>query len=222
MSVIEAPFGFFEVGKEGIGPDTAESCQAGFGVTPEGLNSIDVPASPGEFIGTVVNAIMPVAFENQAVVSAPSIGEDDALVDRKDMSLNHLDVFGFRIIGEGGTNDSAASFEKPDNWNLPRRTTPANAANPSWSEVAFIHFNTTGKRRCLGIGQFNNPPAEQAVDAVSRVLVDLGQTTRFERFHISAKQRQNCSKFTLRNARMLEILVFHCLSSYYDSSRTVI
>ena len=75
MSVIETPFGFFEVGKEGIGADTAQPGQTGFGVAPERFNAIDVAASPGEFVGAMMNPIMLVAFENQAVVSAPSIGK---------------------------------------------------------------------------------------------------------------------------------------------------
>ena len=55
MSVIETPFCFLEVGKEGLGTDTAQSGQTGFCVTPKRLDAIDVTASPGEFIGTVVD-----------------------------------------------------------------------------------------------------------------------------------------------------------------------
>jgi hypothetical protein len=82
MAVIETPFGFLEVGKEGNGADAAQSGQTGFCVAPERLDAIDVAAPPGEFVGAVMNPIMFVSFENQAVVSAPSIGKDDAFVDR--------------------------------------------------------------------------------------------------------------------------------------------
>ena len=191
MAVIKTPFGFLEVGKEGIGADAAQSGQTGFGVAPERLNAIDVASSPGEFIGAVVNPIMLVACENQAVVSAPPVGENDAFVDRRDMSLNHLEKFSFRTIGQGGTDNSSASFEKADNRDFPRCSTPPDAANPSRSEVAFIHFHTPGKRRRFGICQFNNPPAKQAVKAMGCVLVDLGQSTRFECFHIGAEEFQN-------------------------------
>ena len=151
----------------------------------------------GKFVGAVVNQVMFVAFENQAVVSAPSIGKDDAFVDRRDMPLNHLEEFNFRTIGQGGTDDPAASFEKTDNRDFPRCPASANATNPSWSKGAFIHFHTPGGRRCLGMGQFHDPPAEQAVYAMSGVLVDLGQAVRFERLPIGAEQLQNRSKFTL-------------------------
>ncbi len=102
MSVIETPFGFLEVGKEGNGANAAQSGQAAFGVAPERLDAIDVAAPPGELIGAVMNPIMFVAFENQAVVSAPSIGKDDAFIDRGDRPLNHLEEFSFRTIGQGG------------------------------------------------------------------------------------------------------------------------
>ena len=191
MSVIEAPFGFLEVGKEGIGADAAQSGQTGFGVAPERLNAIDVAASSGEFVGAMMNPIMLVAFKNQAVVSAPSIGKNDAFVGGRDMSFNHLEKFGFRTIGQGGTDHSSSSFEETDNWYFPRRSTPTNAANPAWSKVAFIHFHTAGERCRFGSRQFHNPPAKQAVNTMRRVLVDLGQTTRLERFHIGAEQLQN-------------------------------
>ena len=187
MSVIKAPFGFLEVGKEGLGADAAKPGQACFGVAPERLDAIDMAASPGKFIGTVMNSIVLVAFKNQAVVSAPSIGKNDTLVGRRDMSFNHLEEFGFRAIKQGGTNDSSASFEKTDNRDFPRCSASANATNPPWSEVAFIHFHTPGKRRRLGMRQFNNPPAKQAVNAMGGVLVDLGQAACFERLHIGTE-----------------------------------
>ena len=189
--MVETPFGFLELGKESIGADAAQSGQTGFGVAPERLNAIDMPASPGEFISAVVNPIMLVAFENQAVVSTPPVGENDAFVGRRDMSFNHMEEFGFRAVGQGGTDDSSASFKKADNRDFPRCSAPANAANPSWSEVAFIHFHTPGKWRRLGMGQFHNPPAKQAVKAMGCILVNLGQTACFERFHIGAEELQN-------------------------------
>ncbi len=197
MSVTEMPFGFLEVEKEGHGANAAKSGQAGFGVAPERLDAIDVAAPPGEFVGAMVNQVMFVAFENQAVVSAPSIGKDDGFINRRDMTLNHLEEFSFRTIGQGGTDDPAASFEKTSNRDFRRCSASANATNPPWSEVAFIHFHTPGERRRLGMGQFHNPPAKQAVNAMRRILVDLGWAARFERLHIGAEQLQNRSKFTL-------------------------
>ena len=87
MSVIETPFCFLEVGKEGLGTDSAQSGQTGFGVAPKRLDAIDVTASPSEFIGTVVDPVMLIALKNQAVVSAPPIGKNDAFVDRRAIAL---------------------------------------------------------------------------------------------------------------------------------------
>lgn len=99
--MIKTPFGFLEVGKESIGADAAQSGQTGFGVAPERLKAIDMPASPGEFIGAVMNSVVLIAFENQAVVSTPTIGENDTLVGRRDMSFNHMEEFGFEQLGKG-------------------------------------------------------------------------------------------------------------------------
>jgi hypothetical protein len=144
MSVIETPFGFLEVGKEGLRADASQTGQTGFGIAPERFNAIDMAASPGKFIGTMVNPIMFVAFKNQAVVSAPPVSENDAFIDRRDKPLNHLEEFSFRTIGQGGTDDSSASFAKTDKRDFPRCSASANATNPSWSEVAFIHSGGNG------------------------------------------------------------------------------
>ena len=139
----------------------------------------------------MMNSVVLIAFENQAVVSTPTIGENDTLVGLRDMSFNHMDEFGFRTVGQGGTDDSSAPFEKTNNRDFPRCSAPPDATNPSWSEVAFIHFHTPSKRRRLGIGHFHNPPAEQAVKALGCILVNLGQTARFKRFHIGAEELPN-------------------------------
>jgi hypothetical protein len=47
------------------------------------------------------------------------------------------------------------------------------------------------------MSQFNDALAEQSVNAVRGVLIDTRNSTRFERFHIGAKELQNRSKFML-------------------------
>lgn len=95
MAMIETPYGFLEVEKEGNGANASQPGQAGFGVAPERLDAINVAALPSEFVGAVVNPVMLVAFENQAIVSAPSIGKNDAFTCWRDMSFNHLEEFNF-------------------------------------------------------------------------------------------------------------------------------
>jgi len=154
-------------------------------------------ASPSKFIFAMVDSVVFIAFKNQTIISTPTIGEDRALGSRTDMPLNHLKKFAFRAVGQGGTDDSSSSFEKADHRNLPRRTTSSDTTNPPWSKVAFIHFHTPGKGRCFGMSQFNDALAKQPINAVSGVLVDTRNSTRFERFHIGAKELQNISKFML-------------------------
>ena len=124
--VIEAPFGFFEVGKEGMGANATQPRQSSFGVTPKRFDAVDVAASPGKFILAMMDTVVFVALKNQSIISTPTIGEDCAFGSWTDMPLNHLQKFAFRAVGQGGTDDSSSPFEKADNWNLPRRTAPSN------------------------------------------------------------------------------------------------
>jgi hypothetical protein len=77
MSVIQEPFCFLEVGKEGSGADAAQSAKRGVGVSSERLNAMDMAASSGKFNGTEMNSIGLVAFKKQAVLSAPFFGENN-------------------------------------------------------------------------------------------------------------------------------------------------
>ncbi len=93
--VIEAPFGFFEVGEEGVGANAAQPRQSSFGITPKRFDAVDVAASPGKFILATVDSVVFVAFKNQSIISKPTIGEDCALGSQTDMPLNHLQKFAF-------------------------------------------------------------------------------------------------------------------------------
>jgi hypothetical protein len=45
-----------------------------------------------------MNSIVLVAFKNQAVESAPTIGKNDAFVGRRDMPFDHLEEFSFLTV----------------------------------------------------------------------------------------------------------------------------
>ena len=109
--VVESPFGFFEVGEEGVGANSSKPRQTGFGITPKRFDSVDVAASPGKFILAMMDTVVFVALKDQPVISTPTIGEDRALGSRTDMALNHLQKFAFRAVGQGGTDDSSSPFE---------------------------------------------------------------------------------------------------------------
>ncbi len=76
--MIEAPFGFFEVGEEDLGANAAQPRQTGFGVTPKRFDSVNVAASPGKFILAMVDSVVFVAFKNQTIISTQTISEDRA------------------------------------------------------------------------------------------------------------------------------------------------
>ena len=55
----------------------AEPRKAGLGVSPEGLNAVDVDLAADEFVAAVVDADMGVAEVPEVVVAAPTVGVDD-------------------------------------------------------------------------------------------------------------------------------------------------
>jgi hypothetical protein len=67
--VIKAPFGFFEVGKEGMGANATQPRQSSFGITPKRFDAADVAASLGKFILAMVDSVVFVAFKNQSITS---------------------------------------------------------------------------------------------------------------------------------------------------------
>jgi hypothetical protein len=72
--VIETPLTFFEVEKEAVFADTAQLEEAELGVAPEGLEAIDVIFATGELVFVVIDAVVFVALEHEAVVSLPAMG----------------------------------------------------------------------------------------------------------------------------------------------------
>ena len=90
MYMIETPFGFLEVRKEGIGADTARLAKRFLTL----LQNESMPLMwrrPQPKHWRCGEPVMLVAFEKQAFVSAPPISENDAFIDRRDMSVNHLE-----------------------------------------------------------------------------------------------------------------------------------
>ena len=114
--MIPAPFGFLEVEKEELLANAAQLDEAKLGVAPEALDPVDVIFSAGEFILMVMNAMVFVTAQHEAVVSLPAIGIDGglgqhpALDDRLQLCLGSV----LHHAGE----DLAAAFEKPNDGRL--------------------------------------------------------------------------------------------------------
>ncbi len=80
--MIPAPFGFLgflEVETEEFLANAPQFDEAKLGVAPEALDPVDVIFSAGEFIFMVVNAMVFVTAQHEAVIGLPAIGINGGL-----------------------------------------------------------------------------------------------------------------------------------------------
>ena len=93
MAMVPAPFGFLEVEDEVFGADAAQLGEAQLGEAPEAFDPVDVVLAAGELVFVMMNAVVFVAAEHEAVVGLPAVGIDGgcgehlALDDRHQFSL---------------------------------------------------------------------------------------------------------------------------------------
>src|SRR2546423_8980047 len=110
--MVPAPFGFLEVEKEELRPDSTQFDETKFGITPKAFDAVDMILSTGEFIVMMIDAPVPVAAQDQAVIAEPAIGVDSCFGEH--LSLNHrLQLCAGTVFHHLRENLSAA-LQKPD------------------------------------------------------------------------------------------------------------
>ena len=77
--MVPTPCGFFEVEEKVVGPDAAQFGEAQLGEAPEALDAIDVIPAARELVLMMVDAVMLVATQNQAVIRLPAVGINGGL-----------------------------------------------------------------------------------------------------------------------------------------------
>ncbi len=195
MSVIKAPFGFLKLRNKSLGADAAHSGLTGFGVTPERLKAIDMPASPGEFIGAVVNPIMLLAFENKAVVSRQPSVQMMLSLTGETCPLIILSSSAFEQFGKWEQITLPPLLRRPTPgifFAAPRPLMPRTLRGFRSSFYPLPHNRQKVQPRYWPFQQLTCQ-AGRKCDALRCVLVGIGQSTRFERFHIGAEKLQNRS-----------------------------
>ena len=206
MSVIETPFGFLEVDDEGIGADAAEFSQAQFGETPEALDAVDVVFAPSELVLLVMNAVVLVTAQDEAVIGLPAVGIDGGFREHLPPDDRHQLLAG-AVLDDLG-EDLSTPLEQADDGCLAARTAPAPAAHPACPEVAFVHLDLARKRPRLLHGQLQNPTPQPVVKPLGGLHAQPAQTRAGQRRHVRTKQPQHRSKLRLRNVRVMDVSVF--------------
>jgi len=181
--MIPAPLAFEQVGKEVAFMQAAHLGHAEFGEAPERFDAVDVVLATGELVFVVMDAVMPVAVEHQAVVGSPAIRVDGAAGQHLtfDDGLQCLP----RAVRHDLHVDVPASFEQADDRDLATGSTSSPASHPPSSEVAFVDLNFAGKRPALFHGQVRHTRTQTPIELVRGVLVHTRQLGRRQRSYIS-------------------------------------
>ena len=93
-AVVETPLTFFEVEEEAVLANAAQFEEAKLGVTPKRFDAVDVVFATGELVLVVMDAVVFVALEDEAVVGFPAVGVDVGSFDHPPGDNRHQLLFG--------------------------------------------------------------------------------------------------------------------------------
>ena len=205
--MIEPEFSLFDVEVEESPGEASVLGQASLGVTPEGLDAVDMTGAASKFVVTVVDAkVTLVSNVNQPVIPLPSIGVNDAFVTH--FTLDDGFQSQSRAIIEDIGEDHSATLVDANHWNLSSCSSTPLASHTPCPEVTFIDFNDTfeGSRSRTLICQ---PHSHRQHISVDRVHMQTRQMGDFRRLQIDRKKPQKMAKLRGREARPFDVFVSH-------------
>jgi hypothetical protein len=204
--MVKTEFGLLEVQRKGLRWDAFELGQTEFGIGPEGLDSVDMAVTSGEFIFSMMDSkVLGVSDVHQALIASRAVTVDDA-IDR-DMTPNNLLQRGLSGIRDNLLIDPAIAFEDTEDNGFRSGTTSALTPNPPRTEVGFVHFDLPGKgavERTL----IDQPGSDSLVDRVDRSDAEAGQIGSLRGWKIKGEEAQNLPEFALRNLRPFVVPIF--------------
>ena len=188
-AVIETPLTFFEVEEEAIFANAAQFKEAEFGVAPKGFDAVDVVFAACELVLVMMDAVVFVALEDEAVVSLPSVGVDvgafeDAPDDNRHQFLLGAVLYHAQI-------DVLSALVQADDGDFTTRPAPAFAPHPAWPKVALIDLHFTAQGRALAHRQGHDPLSQQLAKPMHGAVVQSAKFRRRQHRHIMRKILQN-------------------------------
>ena len=132
--MVPTPFGFFEVEEKVLGTDAAQFGEAQRGEAPEALDAIDVIFSAGELILVMVNAVVLVAAQDEAVIGLPAVGINGGFGKHLTLDDRHQRLLG-AVLDDLGEN-LAPPLEQADDGRLSAGSPPAFAAHSARAKGA--------------------------------------------------------------------------------------
>lgn len=169
--------------------DAVELGEPAFGEAPEGFDTVDVGATFGEGLLFVDAHMLVVTDIDQAVVSRPAIGADDAL--RVDPAANDGPQGVLGAIGDDFGVDFPLPLEDAEDGLFERSPAPqawqGASSNPARAKVAFINLHHSSKRPAPVHPLQGNQQPEALIKRVHGLPIQLQKSGCLRRCKIQTK-----------------------------------
>mgnify|MGYP007047510891 CR=1 FL=1 len=203
--MVKTEFGLLEVQRKGLRWDAFELSQTQIGISPEGLDSVDMAVTSSKLVFSMMDSkVLGVSDVHQALIVSPTVTVDDS-IDRT--TPNNLLQRGFSRIWDDFCVNPVIPFEDTEDDGFRSSTTSALPPNSLRTEIGFVHFSLA----CYGAVErtfINQPGPDSLVDRVDRTDAEPTQISRFRGWKIKGKEAQNLPEFALRNLRPFVVPVF--------------
>ena len=169
--------------------DAVELGEPAFGEAPEGFDAVDVGAAFGEGLFLVDSHMLVVADIDQAVVSRPSIGADDAL--RIDPAPDDGPQGVLGAVGHDFGIDFPLPLKDAEDGLFERSPTTqpgqGAASDPAGTKVTFIHLHHSSKRTAPVHPLQGDQEPETLIKGVHRLAIELQKRRGLRRCKIQTK-----------------------------------
>ena len=119
--------------------DTIELGESSFAETPEALDAVDMVFPAGELVAGMVDPVVVVTVEDEAVVSLPAVGVDRAAFEDFPLYHGHQGFPG--AVFDHFDMHFPAPFEKAEDGGLARGPAPSFSPDPPCSEIGFVQLD---------------------------------------------------------------------------------
>ena len=147
-----------------------------FGKTPERFNTVHVVFPTSELIFMMMNPMMAVTIEDQAIVRSPAVRVDRAI--SQNLTFNDGPQRVTRAVIDNFDVHTTPSFQQTYDRNLATSATSTFAAYSPRSEIAFIDLNLPSEGLTLIQRQLDDSSTKSSIKLMGRVLVNPCQFSR--------------------------------------------
>ena len=193
--MVEPKLALFEMQGKGMRMGSPVFDKAGFGISPEPFDPIDMGLVFNELILSMIHSqVLSITNVHQAIVATPAVRVDDAI--QADLSSNCLLQRGLRAIGDYLGVHAAIAFEDAEDDGFPVSTSSSFALDAPCSKERFIYFNLTAERG-TGVAKLGQAHTDSMKVTVDSVAAQAGQIGDLRGVEINRKQAHKLPEFTL-------------------------